>query len=237
VTFNNPVRSWVWVFFGVAFVAGLLAVLAFAPGAQAQAPASLSGKKIVLDPGHGGSDYGATQKTANGTLLVEKEQNLIVANKLKGLLEASGATVYMTRTTDKALSNTQRYEYANSTGTDILVSLHMNGSKDPKVDYTNVLYGKWFKDRDLASAVFDQLRTLPATNGTGTIATRAPYQYSSGVLFKSNMPAVMAESVFITNTDEGKLLSNGTGERQDQIAQRIKVGIENYFSSVGPPTP
>jgi N-acetylmuramoyl-L-alanine amidase len=207
-------------------------VITFAsPRRSPKAGSSVSGKKIVLDPGHGGSDSGATQKTANGTLL-EKEQNLIVANKLKGLLEGSGATVCMTRTTDKALSNTQRYEYANSTGADILVSLHMNGSKDPKVDYTNVLYGKWYKDRDLANAVFKQLSTLLVANGTGTIATRAPYQYSSGVLFKSNMPAVMAESVFITNTDEGKLLLNedkkllslGTEGRKDQIAHRINQG-------------
>ena len=132
----------------------------FRPCRRSPDDGGLSGKKIVLDPGHGSSDSGATQKTANGTLLVEKEQNLIVANKLKDLLEASGATVYMTRTTDKALSNTQRYEYANSTGADVLVSLHMNGSKDPTVDYTNVLYGKWYKDRDLANAVFDQLTTF-----------------------------------------------------------------------------
>jgi N-acetylmuramoyl-L-alanine amidase len=234
--FSNPIRLWAWVLVA-ACVAGLIAVLALVPVAEAQtAGSSVSGKKIVLDPGHGGSDSGATQKTANGTLL-EKEQNLIVANKLKGLLEGSGATVYMTRTTDKALSNTQRYEYANTTGADILVSLHMNGSSDPKVDYTNVLYGKWFKDRDLSNAVFKQLSTLPAANGTGTIATRAPYQYSSGVLFKSNMPAIMAESVFITNTDEGKLLlPNSTGGRQDQIAQKIKTGVENYFSNKSTPT-
>ena len=47
----------------------------------------------------------------------------------------------------------------------------------------------------------------------------------------------VAESLFITNTDEGTLPSNGTGGRQDEIAQRIKVGIENYFSSLGTPTP
>lgn len=235
MTSTTRLGSWAWVL-AVALVAGLLAALAFAPVAEGQTTGSLSGKKIVLDPGHGGSDPGATQRTANGTLLVEKEQNLIVANKLKGLLEASGAAVYMTRTTDESLSNTQRYEYANSTGADVLVSLHMNGSKDPKVDYTNVLYGKWYKDRDFANAIFDQLATLPAAAGSGTIATRSPYQYSSGVLFKSNMPAAMAESVFITNTDEGKLLSNGTGERQDQIAQRIRAGVENYFSNASTPT-
>ncbi len=86
------------------FAAGLLVVTAFTPGAQAQTPttAVLAGKKVVLDPGHGGSDAGA----ANGTYsLKEKDQTLDVAYRLKALLEASGATVYMTRTGDQTLSN------------------------------------------------------------------------------------------------------------------------------------
>jgi len=78
----------------------------------------------------------------------------------------------------------------------------MNGSSNTGTDYTTVLYGKWYKDRALANAVFEQLSALPAATGSGNIATRAPYQYSSGVLFKSNMPAVMAETVFVTNKDE-----------------------------------
>jgi hypothetical protein len=36
---------------------------------------------------------------------------------------------------------------------------------------------------------------------------------------------------FGTNTDEGKLLSNGTGDRQQQIALRLKDGVQNYFTS------
>ncbi len=63
---------------------------------------------------------------------------------------------------------------------------------------------------------------------------RAPYQYASGILFKSNMPAVMAETVFITNKDEGRILADPVKgpERRDQIAQHLNAGIESYFSSV-----
>ncbi len=79
--------------------------------------------------------------------------------------------------------------------------------------------------------MFDGLQTLPAASGTGSIATRAPYQYASGVLLKSNMPATIAETVFITSRDEGRLLADGTGSRQQQIAEALKAGIEGYFST------
>ncbi|MDQ4063352.1 MAG: N-acetylmuramoyl-L-alanine amidase, partial [Actinomycetota bacterium] len=100
----------------------------------------LARKKVVLDAGHGGSDPGASNTTYK---LKEKDQNLDVAYRLKALLEASGATVYMTRTGDQSLSNNARYVFANTTGANVLVSIHMNGSTNPDTDYTNTLYGKW----------------------------------------------------------------------------------------------
>jgi N-acetylmuramoyl-L-alanine amidase len=46
-----------------------------------------------------------------------------------------------------------------------------------------------------------------------------------------NMLATIAETVFITNDREGQLLSNGTGTRQQQIAQALRVGIEDYLTT------
>ena len=219
----------VWVLALAAFsAASLVAAASLASSAEAQTitTGSLSGKKVVLDPGHGGSDAGASNSAYN---LREKDQNLDVANRLRSLLEASDATVYMTRTGDQTLSNNDRYTFANTTGANILVSIHMNGSTNPDADYTNTLYGKWQKDKELALNVFDGLRTLPAATGTGPIATRTPYQYASGVLLKSSMPATIAETVFVTNRDEGRLLADGSGARQQQIAEALKTGIEDYF--------
>jgi N-acetylmuramoyl-L-alanine amidase len=228
-------------------VAGLLLAAAFATGAAAQ-EVPLTGKTVVLDPGHGGSDSGAV----NGTYgIKEKDQTLDVAYRLKALLEASGATVYMTRggdpgnpngpgvkdpgddafADDATLSNNDRYTYANSTGASILVSIHMNGSSNASEDYTTTLFGKWRKDKELAHAVFGGLSTLPAAGAAGTIKTRTPYSYASGVLLKSNMPATIAETVFITSNAEGRLLSDGTGTRQQQIAEALGTGIENYLST------
>jgi N-acetylmuramoyl-L-alanine amidase len=175
-----------------------------------------------------GKDSGAVN-TRYG--LAEKEQTLNVANRLRSLLTADGCTVYMTRTSNsQTLSNNARYTYANTTGADVLVSIHMNGSTNGSTDYTT-LFGKWRKDKELANTIFGSLSTLPAASGTGPIGTRTPYSFASGVLLKSNMPATIAETVFITNDREGQLLSNGTGARQQQIAQALRVGIEDYLAT------
>ena len=227
MTYTSLFRAWATVLAAI-LGAIVLSVAAFTTGAGAQEQPPCSGK-VVLDPGHGGTDSGAVN-TKYG--LTEKQQTLIVANKLKALLEGDGCTVYMTRTSNsQTLSNNDRYTYANTTGANVLVSVHMNGSTNALTDYTTTLFGKWRKDKELANTVFGSLSTLPAANGTGTIATRTPYSFASGVLLKSTMPATMAETVFITSDREGQLLSNGTGIRQQQIAEALRVGIEDYLTT------
>ena len=274
-----------WASILTAMLVSLAAVFAAGAGAQTL---SLAGKIVVIDPGHGGSDLGATYEFPStspyakiGTL-TEKHQNLDVAYKLRELLYREGAAaVYMTRGGDPSSpgaikdpgddfyaddanpSNTQRAEAANSVkvngkGADILVSIHMNGSTNPDVDYTTTLFGKWRKDKEFAYAIFGDnvsppkinpptygLRTLSALNGKGTswgtIATRDPYSYASGVLLKSDMPATIAETVFLTNTKEAEQLAAGWTEnpvqydpnngRQQQIAESLKTGVENYLAT------
>lgn len=243
MTYTALFKVWATVFAAI-FAAILLSTAAFVTGAGAQEQ-PCSGK-VVLDPGHGGTDSGAVN-TKYG-LIREKDQTLEVANRLKRLLQDDGCTVYMTRTVDETLSNNDRYTYANSTGADILVSIHMNGSTVDTVDYTTTLFGKWRKDKELAYAIFGDnvdtpkinpptygLRTLSAVNGGGTtggtISTKTPYSFASGVLLKSNMPATIAETVFITNEAEGRELSNGSGVRQQEIADALRTGIEHYLST------
>jgi N-acetylmuramoyl-L-alanine amidase len=226
MTYVDHIKSWATVL--AAMVAALvLCTAVLTTGAEAQ-DANCKGQ-VVLDAGHGGTDSGAVNARYN---LTEKEQTLNVANRTKSLLEADGYSVCMTRTSNsETLSNGDRYTYANTTGARVLVSVHMNGASNASTDYTTTLFGKWRKDKELANSIFNSLSTLPATDGTTKIATRTPYSFASGVLLKSTMPATIAETVFITNDREAQLLSNGTGTRQQQIAEALKVGIEGYLTT------
>jgi N-acetylmuramoyl-L-alanine amidase len=241
MTYSGLFKVWTTVLAAI-LAATFLSIAVSTTGAEAQ-EGDCSGK-VVLDAGHGGTDSGAVN-TKYG--LKEKEQTLGIATSLKPLLEGDGCTVYMTRTTDQNLTNTQRVNKANSFNANVLVSIHLNGSTDETVDYTTTLFGKWRKDKELAYAVYGDnvnapkinpptygLRTLSAVNGGGTtwgtISTKTPYSFASGVLLKSNMPATIAETVFITNDSEGQLLSDGTGARQQQIVEALRTGIETYLA-------
>ena len=219
------------------FVGAVMAslVLATTTGAARAQDPNCAGD-IVLDAGHGGTDSGAVNK-AHG--LTEKAETLKVAYELKALLVGDGYSVCMTRTSnEQTLSNSDRYDYANSTGARVLVSVHMNGSSNPATDYTTTLFGKWRKDKAFAQTVFKSLSTLPAASGTGTIATKTPYSFASGVLLKSEMPATIAETVFLTSDKEAEWLKNGRTmpdgtvvSRQEQIAQKLEAGIQDYLAT------
>src|SRR4030067_518239 len=98
--------------------------------------AALAGRRIVLDPGHGGIFRGALGVGG----LTEAEVNLGVALFLRGLLEARGAEVRMTRTDDRDFLSpadsslrsdlAERVRIANAFAPDLFVSIHHNA--DPR---------------------------------------------------------------------------------------------------------
>jgi len=85
-------------------------------------------KKIVIDPGHGGKDPGAT---AHG--LKEKNVTLAVAKRLKPALEKElGCQVVLTRDDDRFLGLEERTAFANTQGADLFLSLHLNAHSSAK---------------------------------------------------------------------------------------------------------
>ena len=182
------------------------------------AQTSVTGKTIVLDPGHGGSDSGAVNRT-----LREADVALDISKKLKALLEADGATVYLTRDCDCDKSNNDRYSLANMVGGNALLSIHLNGSTDPGKNGTMGLWGKKNKDLNFTKIVHQALYPSLGVSDLGVT------NFASGVLLKSEMPATIAETVFITNSNEYNLLTDGTGRRQQQIAQNLYNGLVNWF--------
>ncbi len=198
--------------------AGLALGLALATNVFATS--SVTGHKVIIDAGHGGSDSGSTECAD----YPEKQAALDIANRLKAMLEVDGATVYMTRTDDLTLTNEDRYTLANSTDGEVLVSIHLNGSTNHSVNGTQGLYGKRNKDKKFAEVVHSRLA------GELSVADLGVTNFASGVLLKSRMPATIQETVFISNTNECAMLTDGTGTRQQEIAQSLYNGLTDWFS-------
>ena len=210
------------------FVLFLFALFSFLPQ-TALAVSSVTGHKIIIDAGHGGTDFGSPACLD----LPEKTANLQIATDLQSLLEADTAIVYMTRASDeKTLSNNDRYTFANSTGGEVLVSVHLNGSSNTSTDGTQGLYGKISKDK-----AFTQVMHNALWNGLSSTPNFTDFgitNFASGLLLKTTMPATIQETVFISNTNECNLLKTSGGARQQEIAQNLYNGLVNWFAQ---PTP
>ena len=81
----------------------------------------LAVKRVVLDAGHGGQDPGTTSIG-----LAEKDVTLDIGRRLRRMLEESGFEVIVTRPDDRTLKLRERAKLANSSRSDIFVSIHVN---------------------------------------------------------------------------------------------------------------
>ncbi len=97
-------------------------------------PRDRSKKVIVIDPGHGGKDSGAT-----GNGYMEKDIVLQVGLQLSEQLRAMGYTVYMTRSNDTFIELKDRTKDANDKLADLFLSVHANAI--PKGADANAAYG------------------------------------------------------------------------------------------------
>ena len=97
-------------------------VMLAAPQAIDPAVFRLAVRKIVIDPGHGGSDPGAVTRQG----LAEKDLTLDIGLRLAALLQAEGHQVVLTRDSDSTLTLQQRTEIANTAKGDLFVSIHIN---------------------------------------------------------------------------------------------------------------
>ncbi|MBO5445053.1 MAG: N-acetylmuramoyl-L-alanine amidase [Muribaculaceae bacterium] len=121
-------------------LAGLLLIsFLLAPCGSSAKKKEADEKKIVvvLDPGHGGKDFGACENGAR-----EKDINLAVAKKLRSLIdkELKDVEVVMTRSTDTYLTLQQRADVANKSGGDLFMSIHVN-SVDKKSRHRKTVCG------------------------------------------------------------------------------------------------
>jgi N-acetylmuramoyl-L-alanine amidase len=208
-----------------ALLAGLLlALAAVAPAfAGGPGPAALT-RTICVDAGHGGTDTGA----AYGGLL-EKSLTLDIANRLKNLLTNAGYGVVMTRTGDQSLSNTDRANICNLGKVDTVLSIHLNAASDPTVDYFKAFYGKRNKDSAFTQTIWNKYNlTIP--NGSAPLPKSSITQFASGLLLKTTAPACLAETVFLSSTAEQQALSDGTGARQQAIAQNLFNGLVAWYN-------
>lgn len=171
---------------------------------------------IAIDAGHGGSNSGAVGMTG----VIEKDLNLIMAQKVRELLEKKGSTVVMTRSTDRYISNGQRVQNLREIDPDLLISIHCNASVNPMVQGSSTYY-RHQAFRPLSDFLYKEILKLEMADfgnvGGFNFVLNAPTEF----------PSALVEVAFMSNpADEEKLLNP---DFQSDIANSIVNGIENFI--------
>jgi N-acetylmuramoyl-L-alanine amidase len=195
-------------------------------------------KIILLDPGHGGMDGGASSKDG----LLEKNINLEIGLKTKELLENEGYKVLMTREEDKWLCTEggtirkrkledleNRYRMKNESGCDMFLSIHLNHFPQAKYYGAQVWYGDNEKSKSLARLLQKSFKENLDNNNE---RLEKPAKNSYKILKDSgNMPVAIAECGFLSNEEEAKKLNSK--EYQQKIAEAMVEAINLYFVAEG----
>ena len=194
-------------------------------------PSSLSGATIMLDPGHGGIDPGAACAVTSTSLGAEKDINLSIATKVKELLEAEGATVVMTRSTDKWVCYTDRNNAVRERNPDMFISIHCDSSSTASATGTSAYYYRAYS-QPLAKAVHDSIvnayKNEIYKDNTSVKIDRGANFYAFRVARVEECPAILIEYGFVSNTEECQVLQ--TAKNRDILAKATVDGIKQYLS-------
>lgn len=186
----------------------------------------LAGKTILLDAGHGGEDSGALGP-GGSAYPAESTLNLALANLLKQELEAAGATVLMTRSSDETVTLEQRVEIAAEQAPDLFLSLHHNAGSQT-TDYNRLSGALALYSSPVSAGLAEELaQTL--WDGVGEKAAVSRRQ-SLHVCRQTRYPAVLIEAGYLCNPVEYEMLCSE--DNALKIAQNIVAGLENYFVTV-----
>ena len=194
--------------------------------------ASLKGKVVVIDPGHGTlqsggwTDPGAVSPSG----LHERDIVTRIAFTAGEYLSERGATVVYTRKGATSISLAGRAQVANDLGADVFVSIHCNSSTNPGANGSSTYYyapetmsfaQRAARER-LASCVQDELVKALGRKNLGIL------QANFAVLRHTYVPSILVETAFLSNWEEEALLR--TSDFQIRAGEAVAKGIIEYFN-------
>lgn len=187
---------------------------------------------IILDPGHGGEDPGAV---FDG--VIEAAFNLSIALKIRMHLEKllPYAKVLMTRETDVYISLAERVAFCNkhrnSEINDVFfVSIHCNAAYSDKARGMEVYVSQMTRRSQLSDRLASSIGSSLKRAGW-KVRSFLDFAYKKAnyyVLNRTFCPAVLVENLFITNTEDRKLLK----EKWPELARLEALGIAKFIKTL-----
>ena len=182
----------------------------------------LQGKRIVLDPAHGGGDPGWQHGSVRAGDLV-----LDIAERLRSRMQTAGMTVFLTRDENSNPSPEDRAEMANTLGADLLLSLHIDGSPSPQA--CGIATFHFGTDSGATSTVGESLAALvqrELVSRTRFIDCRVHHR-PWDILRLTRMPAVQVEMGYLSNAYERTQLLND--DFRNRLADGLLVAVKRLY--------
>ena len=176
--------------------------------------------KIVVDPGHGGKENGATGCFWDK----EKDIALKISKHLEHELKSRGAKVIMTREHDNTVGLYERIDIANNNDATIFVSIHNNALPDtlnPNEHRGTSIFYYYNQAKPIAQTV---LKTMIEELGTQNDGI---HQQSFAVVRNTGALSILIEVAYLINPDDNEMLINHNFQKN--TAKAIADGIENYL--------
>ena len=173
---------------------------------------------VVIDAGHGGKDMGASHNGRN-----EKDDNLLLAQKVAECLAEKGIDYAVTRTLDVYLSLESRCKFANIRSADLFVALHRNSALSD-ANGVEIWIGSENSavERNFAQRILEGLERVGISENRGVKAGYAGEGNDYYVNKNTEMTSCLVELGFITSETDNKLYD----ENIDAYAQAIADAIE-----------
>lgn len=199
---------------------------------------------VILDPGHGGVDNGASNRWGS-----EKNFALDVAINARQQLLSAGYKVEMTRSSDKAISLDDRVSFANRFRNAVFISIHFNWSGaaegietyalapagvvsnaaiEKEASFSNVAWcpGNAEDEKNIALGAAVHASVLSRMSMFDRGVKHARFH----VLRNVKIPAVLVECGFLSNVSEGQRIA--TPQFRQQVGTAIAQAVKNYDSAV-----
>ncbi|HZI53357.1 MAG TPA: N-acetylmuramoyl-L-alanine amidase, partial [Chitinophagaceae bacterium] len=155
----------------------------------------------------------------------EKELALAVSLKLRQALQRQGATVQMTRITERFVDNKDRILLYRDSLPDLLVSIHLNSSADPIYTGGTSTYYRHIGFRNLSRDIYRRMLELGlkewGNTGSFNFMLNSPIEY----------PNALVEILFLSNPEEEMLILDE--DFQQKVADKIVLGIKDFLAGCG----
>jgi len=184
----------------------------------------LAGKLVVVDPGHGGKDTGAT-----GGGLIEKNLTLKVGSLIASEFAKAGATVILTRKTDVFIPLDARALMAQQAHADLFVSCHINSTDESSATSGGITFHHEGRpvSKVLAECIQQEIAKVSGLPSLGVWSDRRIYRTGFAVLRQTTMPGVLLELGFINNAKDRKRLV--ADDFQQSVAKAVVQGIKVFL--------